>query len=299
MPRNGMKKRLIVFLLLIVAAIAFYSQRVIIQDTFFAEKKILLPESISFEELQEEKQEEMPQNENRDETMVEEKDEEISDIPPEEEIPIPPIVTEEEIPEENTEPSDTDLLKEINLAVPFTPQAPYADWELPYKEACEEASIYMIHVFYEGMQAGLIDPGVAKEQIDQLVAFEQSLFGFYEDTDATKTGILAEQFYGYGNIAIREDPTIEEIKRHLIDGRPVIIPADGQQLGNPYFQQPGPPYHMLVIKGYTEEGFITNDPGTRRGENFVYGFDVLMNAMHDFNDGNVPEGRKVMIVVYP
>ena len=170
---------------------------------------------------------------------------------------------------------------------------------MPYKEACEEASLYMVHAFYEGMEAGLIDPAVAKEQIDQIVAFEQSLFGFYEDTDATKTGILAEQFYGYGKIAIMENPTVEEIKASVAGGYPVIVPADGQQLGNPYFQQPGPPYHMLVIRGYTSEGFITNDPGTRRGENFVYGFDVLMNAMHDFNDGNVPEGRKVMIVVYP
>jgi len=35
------------------------------------------------------------------------------------------------------------LLSEINLPVPFTPQAPHANWAMPYKEACEEASALM------------------------------------------------------------------------------------------------------------------------------------------------------------
>ena len=55
---------------------------------------------------------------------------------------------------------------------------------------------------------------------------------------------------------------------------------------------------MLIIKGYTKEGnFITNDPGTRRGADFIYSPGVLMNAIHDWNGGDVDNGKKVMIVV--
>ena len=60
----------------------------------------------------------------------------------------------------------------------------------------------------------------------------------------------------------------------------------------------GPLYHMLVVKGYTKDGtIITNDPGTRRGADFLYDPDALFNAVHDWNGGNVNEGAKVMVVV--
>src|SRR3989338_6107342 len=39
------------------------------------------------------------------------------------------------------------LPAEINLKIPFTSQAPRANWNLPYGEACEEASALMVHYF--------------------------------------------------------------------------------------------------------------------------------------------------------
>ena len=39
---------------------------------------------------------------------------------------------------------------------------------------------------------------------------------------------------------------------------------------------------MLVIVGYTETEFITHDPGTRRGKNYRYTFDTIMDAIHDW-----------------
>ena len=47
-------------------------------------------------------------------------------------------------------------------------------------------------------------------------------------------------------------------------GVPVLLPAAGRLLRNPYFSGQGPLYHMLVVKGYTRDGkIITDDPGTR------------------------------------
>jgi hypothetical protein len=43
---------------------------------------------------------------------------------------------------------------------------------------------------------------------------------------------------------------------------------------------------MLVIRGYDEKYFYTNDVGTRLGENFPYAYAVIMDALHDL----VPEG---------
>ena len=56
---------------------------------------------------------------------------------------------------------------------------------------------------------------------------------------------------------------------------------------------------MLVIRGWTKDGMIiTNDPGTKRGEGFLYKPEVLLNAIHDWtgSDATMTQGRQVMIV---
>ena len=58
----------------------------------------------------------------------------------------------------------------------------------------------------------------------------------------------------------------------------VIIPVDGQIIGNPNYTAPGPIYHMLVIRGYTSAELITDDSGTRKGQNYPYAFNTLYNA---------------------
>ena len=205
-----------------------------------------------------------------------------------------PEEVEEEV-EEGTgeEPAET-LSAQFNLAVPFTTQAPHANWELPYGEACEEASAYMVSEYYKGTASGKIDPAVADAALLDVVAFEEDFFGYYLDTTAAETVQIIDTYFGYmGTVVL--NPTVEMIKREIAEGKPVIVPAAGRELGNPNFTGAGPLYHMLVIKGYTETSFITNDPGTRNGENYVYDIDVLMDAIGDWNDGNPAAGAKVVI----
>lgn len=194
--------------------------------------------------------------------------------------------------------SNRQLPAEFNLAVPFTVQAPHANWDLPYKETCEEASALMVHFFYEGKQFRNADH--ADAEILKIVDFQNDRYGDYRDTTADETAQLIRDAWGYDRVDVVTDPTIEDIKREVAAGRPVILPAAGRQLGNPYFTPPGPLYHMLVVRGWTKDGrLITNDPGTRRGEEYLYDPDVLLNAVHDWNEGDVDNGRKVMIVVWP
>ena len=57
----------------------------------------------------------------------------------------------------------------------------------------------------------------------------------------------------------------------------------GKLLNNPFFNPPGPAYHMLCLRVFEEKGFFVNDPGPRRGNNFFYTYENLMEAAHDWN----------------
>ncbi|MBI2636943.1 MAG: C39 family peptidase [Parcubacteria group bacterium] len=165
-----------------------------------------------------------------------------------------------------------------NLAVPFQPQAPHADWSLPYQEACEEASLIMADRFFSGesLSAEQMD-----EAIKELVAWEQNTFGYYEDTTAQEVALVWQGYFKRSAV-LDDDVSVENIKRHISSNKLVLVPAAGRELPNPYFSGDGPLYHMLVIRGYTDTQFITNDPGTRRGEEFMYTHDALINAIHDW-----------------
>lgn len=188
------------------------------------------------------------------------------------------------------------LPSEINLAVPFTVQAPNANWDEVHQEFCEEASVLMAASYIKGWD--IPDADTADSKMFEIKTFEEGRFGYYKDTTAEETAIIIREFYGIEKVKVVYDPTIEDIKKALNEKKVIIAPAAGRQLGNPYFRQPGPLYHALVIKGYTREGnFITNDPGTRRGADFIYNPNVLLNAIHDWNSGDVDHGRKVVIIV--
>ena len=44
---------------------------------------------------------------------------------------------------------------------------------------------------------------------------------------------------------------------------------------------------------------ITNDVGTKRGADYQYSYDTLYNGIHDWNDGDVLNGKKAIIIVKP
>ena len=138
-----------------------------------------------------------------------------------------------------------------------------------------------------------------EDAIQKVVAWEKNKFGFFEDTTVEETVQILKEYFGLTGVKAVYDITIDDIKKELAAGRPVIVPAAGKLLFNPNFRGGGPPYHMLVIKGYTKNGyFITNDPGTKRGADYIYKIDVLYKAIHDWvPGGNVLDGRKAMIVV--
>ncbi|MBI2415955.1 MAG: C39 family peptidase [Candidatus Kerfeldbacteria bacterium] len=222
--------------------------------------------------------------------------------------PIPQAVTSAELtePEDRSKKiaeADEEQIKDavmlpdsINLDIPFTAQAPHGNWELPYQEACEEASAIMAARFLQSRS--IANTNDANAAIIELVDYGTTTLGYPIDTTAAQTADIIEQFYGL-TTELKYDWTWADIKTALTQGHPVLLPAAGRLLGNPYYTAPGPLYHMLVIKGYTATTVITNDSGTRRGADFQYSYATLEQANHDWNNGDVPNGAKVIIIVSP
>lgn len=192
--------------------------------------------------------------------------------------------------------TETALPAEVNLAVPFTSQAPHQNWDLPYQEFCEEASVLMAASFVKNEK--ILSPDDADKKLLAIMDFEENKLGFHKDTSADETAVVLREYFGLEKVQVVSDPTEQGIKRALAEGRAVVVPAAGRDLKNPNYKRPGPLYHMLVIKGYTKTGdFITNDPGTKNGADYVYKPSVLLSAIHDWNRGDVYLGKKVAIIV--
>lgn len=200
------------------------------------------------------------------------------------------------IPAPATPPAVATTPSKYNLAVPFTSQAPNGVWDNVHEETCEETAILMANYYYTGVTTATIDPDQADDDLMKIVSYENATFGYYKDTTAAETAKIVTDYF-HLKADLIEDPTVDQIKAFVAAGTPVVVPTAGRLLGNPNFKSPGPLYHMILIKGYTDKGFITNDPGTHNGADYFYTFDVLMTAMHDWNGGDVTNGAKVVIVV--
>ncbi|MDD4287892.1 MAG: C39 family peptidase [Candidatus Peribacteraceae bacterium] len=182
----------------------------------------------------------------------------------------------------------------LHLSVPFSPQAPLADWDALHEESCEEMSLILVHHFLAGTD---INREQAETELLALTAWETE-HGYPQDVTVQELGKIAEEYFGY-HARVIEDPATEDLKRLLADGHPVIVPAAGRDLGNPYFSGEGPWYHMLVLTGYNEFFFQTNDVGTRRGEGYVYRFETLLNAIHDWTGvkEEIRNGPKRVLII--
>ena len=168
----------------------------------------------------------------------------------------------------------------INLDVPFYPQAPEADWDLPWQEACEEASITLAYHYFS-------EEPLTKEQFKKdvlgLVDWQKEKFGDYLHSTVEQTAQMLEGYFGFTDYRILENPSAEALEKELAAGHIIVAPFAGRMLGNPFYSDEGPYYHMMVIRGYDKEHFITNDVGTKRGLNFIYSRKTIMEALHDYS----------------
>jgi hypothetical protein len=169
------------------------------------------------------------------------------------------------------------LLAVIILPVPYVSQVPDGVWELPWSEACEEASVTMVEGYYSKNDSIWVDD--SKRRMETMIAWENSALKKNQDTDAKEIKRLIDH-EGSFRTTIKRNPSLKEITRELDKKRPVIILINMFKM---YGETPlGDSYHVAVLTGYDDEKkeFTMNDPGRERKS---YSYDSVMNALHDFN----------------
>lgn len=183
---------------------------------------------------------------------------------------------------------------DVNLDVPYTSQAPERNWADPWQNACEEAAVLMIDAYVRGYG---LSPLSAKDEIIRMVKWQEER-NWFTSINAADVQKFFVEYLGYKKtVRVIENPTVEYIKQLLNEGKPVLALAHGKTLGNKYYSNGGPDYHAFVIRGYTKDKFITNDPGVNRGANFLFPIENVMKSLRDWNGGDVKNGTPVIIVV--
>jgi len=185
----------------------------------------------------------------------------------------------------------------LNVEMPFYTQAPFSNWDYPWQESCEEASVLLVANLYNNLN---LDRTAFNDELLRLVEWEKSYFGSYEHTTVAQTAEILKINYNL-DTSIHENPSFTDLQTILSNGHLIIAPFAGKLLFNPNFKNGGPNYHMLVIKGYDSKKMqiVTHDVGTRNGENYVYDWTIIENALHDWNDTDMTLGEKLFIEVIP
>lgn len=189
------------------------------------------------------------------------------------------------------EKNDSVLPANALITIAFTSQAPFAVWDSFHEDSCEEASFLMVKHYLDKTPLG--SAADVDVELHAMVEWETAN-GYGPSITVEQLVTIAHEHYGLtGQV---KTATVKNIETDVAAGHPIIIPAAGKLLGNPNFINGGPNYHMLVIKGYDVNHFITNDPGTRKGNGYVYDQTVFMNAIHNWDPNNILNGPAVYFV---
>lgn len=182
------------------------------------------------------------------------------------------------------------------LAMPFYPQAPHGNWDAFHEDMCEEASLLNAGFYLENKKLTLEE---YERELHKMKDLEEKLLGEWKSNSIADIKKVSDEYFG-GQLKskIIDNPTVSDIEHEVATGHPVIVPLAGREVGNPNYTLPGPIYHMLVIKGYNEEFFITNDVGTRKGNSYVFAKKIIMEKMHDWNKTDIHKGAKKILVLY-
>lgn len=199
--------------------------------------------------------------------------------------------------------------KTIFLKVPFTSQAPEGNWkDERQQDGCEEAAALMAMSWVKSGRSQTRSETVLskkkwRDKIVDLSDWELKKYGEYRDLSliAIRDWIFKD-YFSYKSVVIKNVNSATDIIKELEQGNLVLVPMNGRALKNPNFTSPGPERHMILIKGYdySTKQFITNDPGTRRGENYRYSAAIIFKAIRTYKTGNkLPFGKltKEILVV--
>jgi len=185
--------------------------------------------------------------------------------------------------------------------VPFTTQAPFGNWgDQRQQDGCEESSALMAVKWARGQS---LTKEEALSEITGISDWGLKKYGEYRDISGQNTvDWIFKDYFNFDKVKLVKNITVNDIIEELDKGNLIITPMNGQIMHNPNYKTPGPPRHMIVIRGYDPaiKEFITNDPGTRNGELYRYDATILYEAIRDYPTGYheiINEIEKNMIVI--
>lgn len=182
----------------------------------------------------------------------------------------------------------------------FVQQAPEKNWDQPWQDACEEASLLTVDFYYKNKST---TPEIVRDSILDMIKFEETQ-NFTKDMNISQMAVVGEQYLNYQSKII-DNPTIEDLKKYISQNIPIIVTANGKTLyaENKHFKSGGPYYHSLVILGYDDDKkqFIVHDVGTQFGAYFHYSYSLLLESIHDFPSSGQKEdinnGQKKVLIL--
>ncbi len=186
--------------------------------------------------------------------------------------------------------------------VPFFEQAPWGGWyNQCQKNACEEASMLQAYIWITGKEFD--DPYNIYGKDDMLRdyalreilsicdwQYENNDNHLYHDTGVDTMALIWDEYFNDTKSIIVDNPSIDDLKHGIDNGHLFLIPLNGPEIltSPPYINPDNIPIHSFLLIGYNDktQEFIVNDPGTRRGNGVRYKYDILMNAIRDYHDGD-------------
>lgn len=208
-------------------------------------------------------------------------------------VPTPVVdepVKEPEAPKETPPVTEKSGSKKISLN--FYSQAPFGIWDPLHEDACEEANLLMLEYWRKGEKPSL---EAYDEKLKNFVGW-QTDNGYGISVGVKDTQTIAKDYLNLP-LKIIEINSIDDIKAQIDAGNPIVWPADGKMLKNPYFRDGGPPYHMLLVIGYDGDKIITNDPGTKRGAGYQYSAKTLLDALGDWTGSSVDRSSRQVLIL--
>ena len=202
---------------------------------------------------------------------------------------------DEDKQEEEFQVKDRVFPESLNTSMNFHSQSPLWTWGEIFWETCEEASVLLVYLYFKWISVTDLE---FRDELLRLVDYQNEVFWDFKHTTVVQTAEILRDYYKYSNYHILENPTADDLKYNIAKGSIILAPFYGIGL-NPYYSGIGPEYHFMVLKGYTKDTFITHDVGTRRGENYEYSIETIMDRIHDYHPESVKLWGKRVIIVSP
>ncbi len=200
-------------------------------------------------------------------------------VPVQEETPLKLDTVETPAPEpkEAEEP-------ELAAQVSFTVQAPYGFWsEKPWSGYAEEAIVLMLTRWAADEPLESANDKAGNLTLWGSWFIEQ--FGQAPNQNIDQIQAALASTNQFAALEVLDKPSIPVLLQSLELGRLLVLPINGKILESPYYADPAPEHHVLLLIGVNPDAgtFVVHDPGTSRGRALEYDQEKILESIQDLD----------------